>query len=157
MIKTIELTKDRIARLSNKEPFLLPDVLEFQFESIGYDLTNTFIILKNGKVEEKCLISNPFKVPEKFLFAGNLCMAIDCYINGRLAKHWDFIPLSIKETEDTLRCFDFLFELEKKIDEIGNKSVTKKELEIVVEKLNETIEKQNKLAETVSEIKENNL
>ena len=113
MIKIIELSK--YARVVDHSPFLLPDTLEFDFESCGYDMSNAFITLKNGNIQETYKLTRPFEVPSKFLFAGELYISIDAYIKGNLIKHWDCLPLLIKETEVGMQCFDFLFEIEKKM------------------------------------------
>lgn len=155
MIKTIELTREKFARLLEKEPFLLPDILKLDFQSIGYDLTQAFITLKNGEVKEKFLLEKPFTVPEKFLFAGMLNISIDTYHKGMLVKHWDCLPIKVVETEEEMHCFEYVAELEKEIKDLKENTVSKVEYEKLVNKINEIIDKQNEIAETVSEIKEN--
>lgn len=155
MNKIIELTKDNIARLSNAEPFLLPDKLTLEFRSIGYDLSNAFITIKNGIKKHKVPLSSPIDIPEDLLFAGNLIMCVDAYLSGKLLKHWEILPIRIIETEDTLIGFDILSKIEKEIEELKNNTSTKEDYKKIVDKINEIIDKQNEITETVSEIKEN--
>ena len=154
MIKTIELTKDRFARLSDREPFLMPDKLELDFNSIGYDLTNAFINLKNGEISERYKVERPFIVPEHFLFAGNLYVSIDAYLEGTLVKHWDVMPIKIIETTGEVYCFEFLSDIEKRLANIEATIVSKDEFNELKAHINTAIESHNELAETVSEIKE---
>ena len=116
MRKTIELTK--YARLIEREPFLLPDTLEIDFISCGYDLSNAFITLKNGENKNKYKLSRPFIIPDKFLYSGDLYISIDTYSKGKLIKHWDCLPILIRETETGMQCFDFLFEIFDKMKEM---------------------------------------
>ena len=155
MKKIIELTKDNIARLSNTEPFLLPDIFELEFKSIGYDLSSSFITLKNGIKRHKVPLSSPFTVPNELLFAGNLNICIDAYLNGKLLKHWEIIPIRIIETENTLIGFDVLAKIEEQIVQLQNNTSSKDDYKKIVDKINEIIDKQNEITETVSEIKEN--
>lgn len=145
MEKTIELN-DNVARLLDREPFLLPDKLVFNFKHIGYDLSNAFITLKNG---EKCIKQRfvaPFVVPSEVLFAGNLYLKLEMYLGETKAKEWNCLPLKIVETDNGLEVNDFLELLEKKMQDNVN---------CLTEKINEFITKHNELAETVSAIKEN--
>lgn len=154
MIKQITLTKNSLARLSDKEPFLMPDFLELEFKSIGYDLTNAFIVLKNGEKQGKFRLEKVFRIPDEFLFAGVLNMSIYAYINGELLKQWNVLPIKFIETENKVECFEFLSELEKQLNELKTTYTKKEEHDLIVKKLNEVIIKQNEIAETVSEIKE---
>ena len=115
MKKIIQLGTEKTGRLLNKEPFLLPDKLELDFQSIGYDLTSAFITLKNGEVKEKHKLIRPFTVPEKFIFAGLLNISVDAYKNGVLIKHWDILPIKIIETNEKMECFDLLADLDKRL------------------------------------------
>lgn len=116
MRKTIELTK--YARLVEHEPFLLPDLLEIDFQSCGYDLSNAFITLKNGEIKEKYKLSRPFIIPDRFLFVGELQISIDAYSKDSLIKHWDCLPIHIRETEEGMQCFDFLGKIETQIEKL---------------------------------------
>ena len=154
MIKKITLTKDRFARLSDREPFLLPDRLEIDFDSIGYDLTNTFITLKNGEKSGHFKVSRPFIIPNEFLYAGNLYIGLDAYLDGVIVKHWDTLPIRIVETTESVYCFDFIGDIEKRLAILEATSVTKREFNELKEHINKAIESHNELADTVSEIKE---
>lgn len=117
MKKIIELTK--YARLTDGEPCLIPDTLELDFNSCGYSLSRAKITLRNGEVKEQYNLTRPFEIPPQFLIAGELYITIDSYSkNGELVKHWDCLPIIIKETESGMQCFDFLYALEKKIDNV---------------------------------------
>ena len=155
MIKQITLTKNSLARLEDKEPFLMPDFLELEFKSIGYDLTNAFIVLKNGEKQGKFRLEKVFRIPDEFLFAGVLNMSIYAYINGELLKQWNVLPIKFIETENDVQGFDYFGEIERQISEIKNDYIGKEEHKRVIEKINEVVDNQNKLIETVSEIKEN--
>ena len=111
----IQLCKETVGRLSNREPFLLPDNLIFDVKSIGYDLTSAFITLKNGNIQDKYKLTLPFVVPDKFLFAGILNFSIDAYQKGELYKHWAFLPIKIIETNEGLECFDLLADIDKRV------------------------------------------
>ena len=115
MVKIIQLGTEKTGRLLNKEPFIMPDKLEFTFNSIGYDLTSAFITLKNGEIKEKYKLTQPFTVPDKFLFAGILNIGIDAYKNAVLIKHWDILPIKIVETHENLECFDLLADIDKRL------------------------------------------
>lgn len=150
MIKTIEL-KGSIGRLLHKEPFLMPDKLQFDFKHIGYDLSNAFIVLRNGDITITEKLTKPYIVPKQVLFSGDLHIKIEMYLGEKKAKEWSICPLRIKETRPGLVINDLLYELDKKVTNIVDKDTFNKLLTIV----NELIEKHNKLAETVSELKEN--
>lgn len=150
MKKTIEL-KGSIARLLNKEPFLMPDELELDFKHVGYDLSNAFITLKNGEKVIKEKLSKPYKIPEEILFAGDLHIKIEMFLSDEKAKEWNSPAIRIVETEMGLQVSDLLFELEEKIVNTVSLSTYNE----MIKQLNTLIEKHNTLAETVSELKEN--
>lgn len=155
MKKVIELNTLRVARLADSEPFLMPvnDVLELEIVSSVYDLSNAVIGLKNGvKSAQYRLKGHTFTVPEEYLFAGKLQVCIDLIVHGEVAKHWDCVPIVIKETEAGFCAFGEIIELQNRITELEKLNGKLKE---VTEKLNEVITKQNELTETVSAIKEN--
>ena len=154
MIKVIELRKSNIARLTDREPFILPNKYELEFKSIGYDISNAFVSLKNGT--KKCLypLTNPFLVPDSVLFAGTLEIGVKAYKNGEVIKEWGCIPVKIKETEHGVMCFDYLAELEERILKLEENQTTKADHNILVVAHNDLAEKHNELTETVKEIKE---
>lgn len=118
MIKVIEL-KDGYARLKDGTPVILPDELELQFKSVGYDLTHAFITLRNGETAAKFRLKSPFKVDGKLLYAGKLCGRIDAYLGDEVSapyKTWDLLPIRIVETENgDIELFDQLTAIEEKI------------------------------------------
>lgn len=116
MIKIIQINRTG-AWLANREPFLLPDELQFDFENIGYDLTQSFITFKNGEASEHVKITRPLTVPESVLFAGKLEMQIDVWSNGKIIKTFYLPPLEITETDNGVMCFDILAEYEKRLQE----------------------------------------
>lgn len=116
MIKIIQLDR-KGARLVNREPFLLPDTLQFDFDNIGYDLSSAFITLKNGTITEHLKLNAPFTVPDSVLFAGKLEMQIDLWNDGKIVKSFFLPPLQIVETNTGMQCFDILAEYEKRLQE----------------------------------------
>ena len=116
MLKIIQLDR-KGARLVNREPFLLPDNLQFDFDNIGYDLISAFITLKNGEKTEHCKLTRPFTVPDSVLFAGRLSVQIDIYSNGNIVKSFFLPPLEIVETDKGVEVFDILNEYEKKLQD----------------------------------------
>ena len=116
MLKIIQLDR-KGARLVNREPFLLPDNLQFQFENIGYDLNNAFITFKNGEKSEHVKVIKPLIVPENILFAGKLEMQIDIWCDDKIIKSFYLPPLQIVETDIGMQCFDILAEYEKRLQE----------------------------------------
>lgn len=149
MEKTIKLLENH-ARLDDYEPFLMPDKLIVNFEHKGYDLSNAFITLRNGEKIEKFKFLNHFEIPKNFLYAGDLYVKVEMYLGGEKAKQWISLPIRIKETKTGLVINDLLYELEKKI----SNSVDIKTFNDLVSVVNKLIENHNKLAETVSELKE---
>ena len=139
---TIELRNDGIGRLTKSEPFLLPDELQLEFKSKSVQLNNAFISLKNGNEKGQFKIKNPFVVPQRFLFGGNLEMSVKSYVGETVVKKWAIIPIKLVETEYGIHAFDFLEVLNTKYNELYGK-------------VNEIITKHNKLEEHVEDIKEN--
>ena len=122
MKKIIEL-KGGIARLKDNSAVLLPDDLELEFKSVGYDLTHAFITLKNGETTAKFRLTQPFKVDGRLLYAGKLLGRIDAFIGDETTpyKSWDLLPIKITETEDgKIEVFDYLTRLEEKISAIDD-------------------------------------
>lgn len=123
MIKIIQLDR-KGARLVNREPFLLPDVLQFDFDNIvGYDLSKAFISLKNGDKKEHLKLNAPFTVPDSVLFAGRLEMQIDIWDDDKMLKSFFVPPLQIVETDTGMQCFDVLAEYEKRLQEQNNRII----------------------------------
>lgn len=122
MIKIIQLDR-KGARLVNRESFLLPDILQFDFENIGYDLSNAFITLKNGSVTEHFKLNALFTVPDSVLFAGKLEMQIDLWNDGKIVKSFFLPPLQIVETNTGMQCFDVLAEYDKRLQEQNNRII----------------------------------
>lgn len=115
MIKKIMLNKQGIGRLLEKESFLLPDEISLEFLSEGYDLSNAFISLRNGKKEGVFRLSSPFKIPSEFLFAGYLNCRVTLYNGSNVAKKWDILPIEIIEVPTGTEMRDYLGELEEKL------------------------------------------
>lgn len=142
MEKLIYITKDNVARLSNTEPFLMPDNLILSFKSNGYDLRNAFISLKNGEKKGQFKLSNPFVIEQDFLFAGQLDIDIRLYNDeGEIAKKWSVVPIKIKETEFGITGFDLLADLERRYEQF-------------IEAFNALAESHNDLADTVRDLQE---
>ena len=139
---TIELRNDGIGRLTKSEPFLLPDELQLEFKSKSVQLNNAFISLKNGNEKGQFKMKNPFVVPQRFLFGGNLEITIKSYVGETVIKKWAIVPIKLIETEYGIHAFDFLEMLNAKYNELFGK-------------VNEIIIKHNKLEEHVEAIKEN--
>lgn len=154
MIKTIELTKSNVARLGDTEPFLLPDELVLQFNSIGYDLSTAFVSMQNGEVKTQEKLKNPLTVDKKVLIAGDLNIGIHLYKGGNLVKNWYCLPIRIAETEQGTMAFDVLSQIEKRLEALEKNSATKKQHTALLNAHNALAENHNTLAETVSEIKE---
>lgn len=153
-MRIIEL-KGNYARLTDREPFLLPQKLEIGFKHVGYDLSNAFITFQNGSVKEKYKLTNPMTVDNKFLFTGRLFSKIEMYLKGEKVKEWDCLPIEIKETEEATIVFDVLSGLEERLDEIEKNYVPIEKFNDLLSKYNVLVEKHNTLTETVKEIKEN--
>ncbi|MBO7214565.1 MAG: hypothetical protein J6V66_03605 [Clostridia bacterium] len=118
MIKTIKITKT-VARLKDNEPFLLPDSLSFDFENeVGYDLTHAVISLKNGEKTVKLRLMRPVVIPNELLFAGRLYVNIDLYNGDKVIKHYELLPLAIEEAENTVKIYDELDDLKKRIEKL---------------------------------------
>ena len=141
MIKTIELYTNNLARIKEREPFMLPDTLVLDVQTSRYDLSNAFISLQNNKVEIQRKLVNPFYVDEEVLFPGILNIGIHIYQDGKRVKSWYCLPLEILQTEQGTIAFEKLDKIEKKLD-------------FIIEKFNELGNKHNELADTVSAIKE---
>lgn len=142
MKKTIELNPNGIGRLVEHEPFLLPDELEIDFKSKSYDLSNSFVSLKNGKETGQYKLTFPFNVEKRFLIGGKLEITVKSYVKETPVKTWAVIPIKMVESKYGIHAFDFLSALEDKYNQL-------------LEKVNELIEKHNELEETVQEMKEN--
>lgn len=118
MIKTIKLTKT-VARLKDNEPFLLPDSLSFDFENeVGYDLTHAVISLKNGEKTAKLRLMRPVVIPNELLFSGRLYVNIDLYNGDKVIKHYELLPLAIEEAENTVKVYDEIDDLKKRIEKL---------------------------------------
>lgn len=154
MKKTITLTKSNVARLEDTEPFLMPDKLIFEFNSVGYDLKNAFVSLQNGTVKMLYKLTDYFVVDEKVLFAGVLNVGIHLYRDGKCIKSWYCLPIKIVEVEHKVYGFDVLSEFEKRIKALEDNNITKESHVNLAKSHNELATKHNELAETVSEIKE---
>jgi len=119
MIKKIRLDNFSIARLSEKEPFLLGvnDNLSFEFVTDKYDLRNLIVTFKNGEVSESVRIEKKTDLPTKLLFAGKLEIGIELIVNGETCKKWETVPILLKDYEkDKLQLGDYLSEIENKIN-----------------------------------------
>lgn len=154
MEKIIKLTQNNIARLTDSKPFYLPDNFQIIFES-NYSLTTAFVSLKNGEMTGILPLTKPFNIPEKFLFAGDLNIAVKLYHDGKVAKEWFVLPIKIVETEFGINAFDMLSALEEKVNAIESKMVTKEEHNTLTLAHNKLAESHNELTETVKDIKEN--
>lgn len=112
MLKIIQLDR-KGARLVNREPFLLPDNLQFEFENIGYDLSNAFITFKNGEQKEHLKLVKPLTVPDSVLFAGKLEIRIDIWNDEKVIKTFYLPPLEIVETDTGIEVLDIVYQYQK--------------------------------------------
>ena len=156
MKRIIELDRNGIGRLANNEPFLLPDGLELIFRASGYDLSNAFVSLRNGSVKDVYRLASPFKVDEKFLFGGNLNIGVKLYSGGVCVKNWAILPIKLVESDFDIEAFDYLGDLEARVEMFEKDYVPIGRYNEVVDKLNKLIDKHNELTETVRDLKENN-
>lgn len=127
MEKTIYLTKAQYVRLGDTEPFIVAenDDLTLKFDTF-YDVRNAVITLYNNGVKRSLKLVSPLVVPRELLFEGKLCFSIDMYLDGKQVKHWDGLPIRLKEADGDIKCFDELAELEKRI------SVLEKQNQIIL-------------------------
>ena len=156
MKRIIELNRNGIGRLVNHEPFLLPDGMELVFKTSGYDLSNAFVSVRNGTVKDIYKLTTPFKIDDKFLFGGNLNLSVKLYSGETCVKTWAVLPIKLVEADYEIQAFDYLGDIEERLNNIEKDYVAKEKYNALVEKLNNLIEKHNTLAETVSEMKELN-
>lgn len=117
MKKQLKVEKN-ILRLSNREPFLVPDDLSFVIENTAYDLSNAFITLQNGDKKAHFKVSREFAIPADLLFAGILNFQIDIYYKGERIKRLVGAPLQIVETNDRIEIFDILTNIEERLSEL---------------------------------------
>ena len=151
--KIIEI-KGNTLRLVDRKPFLLPDKLTFKVKAQGYDISNAFICMQNGSEKAMYVLTNPFTVPEKLLFAGALNISIKLYHNGECIKTFYGLPIILKEADFGIYAFDQLNDIEKRLSVI-EKNYTKKDDFVEISKAHNTLaENHNKLAETVKALKE---
>ena len=118
MLKHIELTKSAVARLLEKEPFLLPDNLELEFKGSGYDLSQAVLTVKNGEKLMQFPFSKKVTIPKEMLFAGNLSMKITMYLGAEKLKEWSVLPIRIIETDTFVEGFDLLTDIENKVNKL---------------------------------------
>ena len=144
MERIIELNK-HTARLTNNEPFLLPDKLQLVFKAIGYNLSTAFVCLQNGDVRSMHVLTTPFTVPEKVLFGGALNISVKLYQKGECVKTWNCLPIILKETEFGVEVYDQLSAIEKRLDSITD---------TLTNAHNDLVASHNELDETVKAIKE---
>ena len=115
MIKVIQLDR-KGARLVNREPFLLPDDLQFDFDNtVGYDLTSAFVTFKNGEKSEHLKVERPIVVPDSVLFDGRLDVQIDLWHDGKCYKSFYLPPLQIVNTNCGIEIIDILNEYQKEM------------------------------------------
>ena len=132
MVKIIELTRSGVGRLAEREPFLLPDELELEFTTNGYNLSNAFITLHNGDKTIYKKLTNPFKVDNTLLFGGVLSGKIKAYIGKVVVKSWDILPLVLTETESDTQVKDYIKILEDRVVDLEKDVATlKKQHEII--------------------------
>jgi hypothetical protein len=132
MIKKIELNKNGAGRLVEHEPFLLPEEIELEFIAKGYDMTDSFVCLRNGENHGVLRLSGPLKIPNEYLHAGYLNMRVEMYLNGEMAKRWDVLPIKLLEVPNGFEVKDYLGELEEKLAILQEKVQTlEKQHEII--------------------------
>ena len=134
MVKTVELKRDGIGRLVDCKPFLLPDVLEIQLKTVGYDMSDVFVSMQNGTIRaHKKVENNTFEVDKELLFAGFLNMRVHMYHDGKEAKIWDVYPIKLVETNFGIEAFEYLRVIEEKVDKVQEEvNELKKQHEIIM-------------------------
>lgn len=101
-------------------PFMLPDSLKLHFkvEGVGYDLSEAFIVLKNGTAKGKYRLTQDFEVPDKFLFEGYLYMSIDVYLKGEKNYTIQVYPIKLVEANGETVVYDVIQSLEERISHL---------------------------------------
>lgn len=145
----VELSYGHIVRLGINEPFIVPEKLEIEFKSI-YDLPKLLIVAKqNQTIVKKVVYDAKVDLSELTAQAGVIEISITLINNGSVVKEWEIEPLVVKEIYGTFRLYEYYKSLIESIE--SNKS----NIDTLLDKTNEYIEKHNELAMTVAEIKEN--
>ena len=153
----VKLNNAHIVRLGISEPFIVPENLVLEFESV-YSLDKLCVeVRQNDKKEKFITYKKVVDISDFTKQAGNIEIFVSLICNGEVVKSWELEPIVVKEVDGDFKILDFyenllnehIFPLKENFDNI------KCDLLIVKDKTNEYIEKHNELAKTVSAIKEN--
>ncbi len=101
--------------------FTKDEGLRLTFKSV-YDLTETAVItLRNGAQCVRREIKQPFEVPQEVLFAGWLFVRVDLYLDGKIAKTWQLLPVRLTEAGEDIHGEDYINiieRLEKRVEAV---------------------------------------
>ena len=142
-----------IVRLGNTEPFIVPEKLEVEFESV-YKLEKLVVEVKKGDEIKKFVVKDQkIDLSEFTKQAGVIEMHVSLMALGKVAKTWEIEPIVVVETEGTFTIKGYIDTiLEPYLESVKLLSDNNNE---IIEKFNDLAEKHNELALTVKEIKEN--
>ncbi len=153
----VELNTMNIVRLGISEPFIVPENLELEFESV-YSLDKLLVEVKQNDKKQKFVTYNRKVDISEFTKQGGLIeVAVSLICGGEVVKEWELEPIVVKEINGAFKILDFyenlidehILPIKEEFDLINTNILT------IKEKTNEFIEKHNELAKTVSAIKEN--
>ena len=150
MLKEYQLNAFKNVRLLNQEPFIVAenDFLELKFSSEVYSIDNIIVTIKNGKKQSNFrLIDGVLKVPNEFIFAGELEITVNLIAKNEVAKIWSCEKILIKEIENGYNAVEYATDIENAISE------QKKEIESISQKINELTKSHNELVDTLIELK----
>jgi hypothetical protein len=116
----ITLNTGSLAMMDLKEPFVLPDALDFEIVSPVYRLNTLVLTARNGDVVEQIkLDKKPFKNElKKTLFAGKIEIEISLLVKGDIVKTWRLPDIIIKETKYTFEAIPEIEELKNEISKL---------------------------------------
>lgn len=145
----VKLNNSRIVRLGNTEPFIVPENLILEFESV-YRLDKLLIVAKqNDKTLKLVSYDKKVDLSEFTKQAGLIEISVSLICNGNVAKSWEIEPLLVIELNGEFQIKEYY----KEITETVMKN--KEDIATAISKINEFITSHNELAITVRDIKEN--
>ncbi len=115
MVIKLKLNKETNFRLT--EPFSAKDTEDIHLQFITqYDLSNSFVELKNGDIFGEYPCEKDFTVPDEFMVEGKVFINVKLFSNDkRLIKNWSFLPISIKMEDGELKIVDYVSDLEGRV------------------------------------------
>lgn len=116
----ITLNTGSLAMMDLKEPFVLPDALDFEIVSPVYRLNTLILTARNGDVVEQIkLDKKPFKNElKKTLFAGKIEIEISSIVSGEAVKSWRVPDIIVKEINHTFQVIPEIEELKNEINKL---------------------------------------